>query len=283
MAKQMFEESVDIQPRKILSSKLKVQGQTFPFRRYGQSIDGRNTILFVKVVKKGVLPFRGPRPRNVRNKQKARFIKEDQMGPTSVGVFLYGTSGTASNQRSLPRLFVKLFAPASDSSTPSLRGVSTRGWDDIERRTGGRSLWLPGLRSINRSDTRQPEGHLGGLGQDGFFELSSVWEDGLASVGALNLEPLSFDRHEAIGILNSLKHSKPVLWLAGFCPPWTNGSPLPAPLFQLLWGSIGSHALCYILVEEIFPLFMQTSIIARKYSFQLLSEKGTKPCIYYIA
>ena len=218
MAKQMFEESVDIQARKISSSKLKIQGQMSPFRRYGQSIDGRNTILFVKVVKKGGLPFRGPGPRNVRNEQKARFIKEDQMGPTSVGVFLYGANGTDSHERSLPRLFVKLVAPASDSSTPSLRGVSTRGWDDIERRTVCGSLWRPGLRSINRSDTRQPEGRLGGPGQDGFFELWSAWEDGLASVGALTLEPPSLGRSEAIGILNSLKHSKPVLWLAGFSP-----------------------------------------------------------------
>jgi len=228
MAKQMFEEGVDIQPRKIPSSKLKIQGQPFPFRRYGQSIDGRNTILFVKVVKKGGLPFRGPGPRNVRNEQKARFIKEDQMGPTSVGVFLYGANGTDSNERSLPRLFVKLVAPASDSSTPSLRGVSTRGWDDIERRTVCGSLWRPGLRSINRSDTRQPEGRLGGPGQDGFFELWSAWEDGLASVGALTLEPPSLGRSEAIGILNSLKHSKPVLWLAGSCPLWTNGWPAAA-------------------------------------------------------
>jgi hypothetical protein len=228
MAKQMFEESVDIQSRKIPSAKLKVQGQTFPFWGYGQSIDGRNTILFVKVVQKGGLPFRGPGPRNVRNEQKARFIKEDQMGPTSVGVFLYGANGTASNERSLPRLFVKLVAPASDSSTPSLRGVSTRGWDDSERRIVGGSLWPPALRSISRSDTRQPEDRLRGPGQDAFFELWSAWEDGLASVGALALQPLFLGRSEAIGIPNSPKHSKPVLWLAGSCLLSTNGWPAGA-------------------------------------------------------
>ena len=221
---------MDIQSCKIPSSKLKVQGQTFPFWRYGQSIDGRNTILFVKMVEKRSLPFRGPGPRNVRNKQKARFVKEDQMGPTSVGVFLYEANGTVSNERSRPRLFVKHVAPASDSSTPSLRGVSTRGWDDSERRTVGESLWPPGLESINRSETPPPEGRLKGPGQDASFELRSAWEDGLASVGALTLQPLFLGRSEAIGIPNSLKHLKPVLcWqvLARFGQ--TNG--LPAPLF----------------------------------------------------
>ena len=214
----MFEKSVDIQAREIPGPKLKVEGQTPSFRRYGQRIDGRNTILFVKMVKKGRLSLRGPSASNVRNEQEARFIQEDQMGPTSVGVFLYGAIDTASNERSLLRFSVKLAALASGSSIPSLRAVSTHGWDDIERRTVGRSLWLPALRSINRSDTPQPEGHLRALGQDGFFDLWSASGDGLASVGALILEPLSLGRPEATETLNSQKHSKPVLWLAGFSP-----------------------------------------------------------------
>jgi len=135
MAKQMFEKRLDIQALKIPSPKLKIEGQTFPFRRYGQSINGRNAILFVKVVKKGRLSFRGPSQSNIRNEQKARFIEEDQMGPTSVGVFLYGANGIASNERPLPRFSVKLAALASDNSIPSPRGVSTHGWGDIERRT----------------------------------------------------------------------------------------------------------------------------------------------------
>ena len=228
MMKQVFEERVDIQSCKIPGSKLKIQGQTFPFWRYGQSIDGRNTILFVKVVEKGSLPFRRPSPSNVRNEQKTRFIKEDQMGPKSVGVFLYAANGISSNERSLPRLFVKHAALASDSSTPSLQGVSTRGWDDSERRTVGGSPWPPGLKSINRSDTPQPEGRLKGVGQDGLFELWSASEDGQAWVEALTLQPPSLDRPEAIGIPNSLKHLKPVLWLAGSCPPWTNEWPAGA-------------------------------------------------------
>jgi|OpeIllAssembly_1097287.scaffolds.fasta_scaffold430976_2 hypothetical protein len=244
MAKQMFEESVDIQSRKIPSSKLKVQGQTFPFRRYGQSIDGRNTILFVKVVEKGSLPFRGPSPSNVRNEQKARFIKKDQMGPTSVGVFLYEANGTVSNERSLPRLFVKHVAPASDSSTPSLRGVSIRDWDDSERRTVGGSPLPRGLKSIYRSDTPQPEGRSGGPGQDAFFELRSAWEGGLGSVGALTLQPPFLDRSEAIEIPNSLKHSKPVLWLAGSCPLWTNEWPACAA-FPV---ALGFHGVSYPLL-----------------------------------
>jgi hypothetical protein len=228
MAKQMLEKSVDIQAREIPSPKLKVEGQTPPFRRYGQRIDGRNTILFVKVVKKRRLSLRRPSPSNVRNEQEARFIQEDQMGPTSVGVFLYGANDTASNERSLLRFSVKLAVLASDSSTPSLRGASTRGWDDIERRTVGRSLWLPGLRSISRSDIRPPEGHLKAPGQAVFFDLGSAWEDVRASAGASVLEPLSLGRPEATGTRNSQKHSKRVLWPADSCPLWTNGRPAGA-------------------------------------------------------
>src|SRR5208337_4966740 len=155
MAKQMLEKCVDIPTREIPSSKLEVESQTPPFRRYGQRIDGRNTILFVKVVREGRLSLRGPGASNVRNEQEARFIEEGQMGSTSSGVFFYGANDPASHARSLLRFSVKLAALASDSSTPGARGASTRGSDDIEHRTVGRSLSLPGLRSINRSDTRQ--------------------------------------------------------------------------------------------------------------------------------
>jgi hypothetical protein len=247
MSEQMFEKGVDIQAREISGSKLKIESQTFPFRRYGQSIDGGNTILFVKMVKKGRLPFRRPSPSNVRNEQKARLIKEDQMGPTSVGVFLYGANGTASNERSVPRFFVRLAALASDSSSPGLLGVSTHGWGDIERRTVGRSLWLPGLRSINQSDTRQIEDPLKVPGQAGLFDLGSAWGAGLGLVGALVLEPLSLGRPEATGTLNSLKHSKRVRWPADSCPPSTNGWP-PGAAFPAVLELHGVS--CPILYED---------------------------------
>jgi hypothetical protein len=228
MAKQMLEKCTDIQAREIPSPKLKVESQTLPFRRYGQRIDSRNTTLFVKVVKEGRLSLRGPGASNVRNEQEARFIEEDQMGPTSVGVFLYGANDTASNARSLLRFAVKLAALASDSSIPDSRGASTRGSDDIERRTVGRSLSLPGLRSISRFDTRQPEGHLKAPEQVAFFDLGSAWGDVQVSAGASVLEPLSLGRPEATGTRNLQKHSKRVLWLAGSCPSWTNEQPADA-------------------------------------------------------
>jgi hypothetical protein len=114
-------------------------------------------------------------------------------------------------------------------------------------------------------------------GQDGFFGLCSAWQDDLALAGVLILESHSLGRPEATGTPNSQKHSKPVLWLAGFCPIGQTDCLLP-PLFQLLWSSIGSHALYYIRVEEIFPLLMQSSVIAefsdprRESHIQIVSE-----------
>jgi hypothetical protein len=97
VVKQVFEKIVDIQAGKIPGPEMKVEGQMPSFGRHGQRIDGRNTILLVKMVKKGRLSLGGPSASNVRNEQEARFIEEDQMGPTPVGVFLYGANDTASN------------------------------------------------------------------------------------------------------------------------------------------------------------------------------------------
>jgi len=237
MAEQMLEKGMNIQARKIPSPKLKVENQTFPLRRYGQRIDGRNTILLVQVVKKGRVSLWGPGASDVWNEQEARFIKEDQMGPTSVGVFLYGATDTVSNARSLLRFSVKLAALASDSSTPSPRGASTRGSDDIERRSVGRSLSLPGLRSINQSDTRPPEDPLKAPAQAAFFDLGSAWGDVRGSAGVSVLESLSLGRPEATGTRNLQKHSKRMLWRAGSCPSWTNGQPAAAAFPAAL----GSH------------------------------------------
>ena len=228
MTKQSFEESADIQAGDIPSPQLKVEGPTPPFRRYGQSTDGRDTILFVKMVIKGRLPFGRPSPRDVRNEQEARFIEEDQMGPKSVGVFLYGANGTVSNEQSLPRFFVTLVVPVSGSSTPTRQGASRRDWDGMERQTLGQSSGLPGLGSTNRFDTQKPEGHSRALGQDDVFGFRSALEDGRASDEALFLEHLFPGRPEATGTLNSQKPSKLVRWLAGSSPLWTNGWPADA-------------------------------------------------------
>lgn len=47
MVEEVSEKGVDVQTSEIASTKGKVEGHTPPFRRHGQSTDGRNPVLLV--------------------------------------------------------------------------------------------------------------------------------------------------------------------------------------------------------------------------------------------
>lgn len=130
MPEQVSEEGSDIQPGEIPGARLDIKGQSPSFRGHGQRTDGRNSVPLAEMVKEGRLSFRGPGAGDVGNEQKAAFIEKDQMGPKSFGVFLYGASGTASNQRSPLRSFAKPGVRVSGNSTPSPRVTARHGWGD---------------------------------------------------------------------------------------------------------------------------------------------------------
>ena len=86
---------------------------------------------------RGLSPRR-PSPADVRDEQKSTLIEEDQVGPTSVGVFLYGANDSASSVRSPSRPALEPVSPASDNSSPDPPEPSTHDADGNGSQTSGR-------------------------------------------------------------------------------------------------------------------------------------------------
>jgi hypothetical protein len=225
---QAFKESPDIQTVEIAGAKSKIKGQTPFFRRHRESTDRRNSVLLIKMVKKGSLAFGRPGTGDVGNKQKSGFIKENQMGPKSFGFFLYEASGNASNGQFLLRPFAMLGARVSDNSIPCLPGASRRGKDDIEPRTLGRSLWLPALGSIGLSDNRRPGVPSEAPLPIGSSETSTAWVDVPEWVGGeVHVNP-SLGMSGTSETPSLPMHLRPVLLPTDFCPLLTAGWPAGA-------------------------------------------------------
>jgi hypothetical protein len=79
------------------------------------------------------VPFRRPGARHVGDEQEARFIEEDQMGPTSLSVFLYAASDAASRRQSPRRPAAGPAVRVSDNSSPNWTAVSRHGRDGRSR------------------------------------------------------------------------------------------------------------------------------------------------------
>jgi hypothetical protein len=221
MLEEIFEEGSDIQTSEISGANLNIKGQTFPFWGYRQRTDRRDSILFVEMVKVWGLPPRSPSPSDRGNKQKARFIEEDQMGPKFFDVFLYGATDNASNEQSLLPFFVRPCARVSGNSIPGLSGVSRCGMDDRQLRTFSRLPGPLGLESIDPLGNRQPRVPLGAPLPIGSFVPGTAWADAQESAEALSLAAPSPGMLEASERPNSLMS----LWPG---QRWTDSGPLLA-------------------------------------------------------
>jgi len=177
MLEQLFKEGADIQTRKITRPKSEIESQMLPLRGHRQSTDGRNPVLFVNVIEDRGLSFWSPGAAYVGNKQEAGLIEEDQMGPKSFGVFLYGATDTVSNGRPLSRSFVKPDAPVFGNSIPSPEAGARHDWDDTESqsvsgRSGRSASTSKGLSGIPR-----PGDLLEATPLTSPSRLAEVWED----------------------------------------------------------------------------------------------------------
>jgi len=110
----------------------------------------------VVVMQNRGLPGWPPRPPTGGNEQKAALIKENQMGPKSLRLFLYAATGSASNAQ-WP--WGRVGSPGVRApGRTSRRGatVARRGWDDRQPRTlcGSRSGFVSA--SIDRWGSRMP-------------------------------------------------------------------------------------------------------------------------------
>lgn len=140
-------------------------------------------ILFVEVAHDGCVPFRGPRAGYVGDKQEARFIKEDQMGPTSPSIFLYAANGRASSGRSPRHPVAALGGRVSGNSTLNGSAVSRHGRDGKPHPTGAGSAGRRAVRSRDRSDSRRPEDPSGAPWPDASSVLERAWACDRAWIG----------------------------------------------------------------------------------------------------
>ncbi len=90
MPEQVLQERSDIQAGEIVTAQPKVERHPSPLGRHGQGTDRRHPILLIAVAHDRRAAFRGPGVRHVGDEQEARFIKEDEVGTTSRGVFYMG-------------------------------------------------------------------------------------------------------------------------------------------------------------------------------------------------
>lgn len=125
-----FKKGAYIQARKIVAATADIKGDVPVGWRYRKCADGGNPVLFIEMAEERRLSLRCPCAGNMRNKQKAAFVKEYEMGAKPFDLFLYAAIDTASNGRFPLRSFAAHDALASGSSSPFLQGSSRHDWDD---------------------------------------------------------------------------------------------------------------------------------------------------------
>lgn len=113
--KQVLKKMFNVHAAEVMVTKLNVEGQTFSFGGNAKGTDCRYLASFEGMTQKRGLPFRCPRPLEVRNEQESAFVEEYQMGREPFSVFLYAATDIVSNARSAVRFSVMRGVLASDS------------------------------------------------------------------------------------------------------------------------------------------------------------------------
>lgn len=223
---EMLKETLDIRTSEVVRAKLEVEGDSFSFWRYRKGVNGRNAVLFVKVIKQWSLSSGGPSSFDIWDKQKPRFIKENQVGTKFLGLFLYGAICNASIAQSLFRSFEELAVPVSDSSSPFLKVFAKHDWGDTELETVPRLNAQFAEESTGRWSNHTPEV----LPKVTSPTSSSVREKVLGDDqewdwGEDHSSP-SFCKSDTNGKLNSWTLQANELLPTDFCPLLTTGWPV---------------------------------------------------------
>ncbi len=260
MPEQVLQERSDIQAGEIATTQPKVERHPSPLGRHGQGTDRRHPILLRAVAHDRRAAFRGPGARHVGDEQEARFIKEDEVGTTSRGVFLYGASALFSTGRWPRRPVAGLGVRVSDNSIPNWSGASRHDRDGSAPRTACGSSGRHAVGSRDRFDSQRP-GALSGAEPP---DASSVRERDPADDRAWGATAAPAARVcgtlRPNGTRNSRRPPQPVRSPTEWYPP-EQPDRLSASPFQLLGASWRPHASEYRTRASAFPLFMQISII----------------------
>ena len=106
------------------------------------------------------------------------------MGPTSLSVFLYAASETASRKRWPHRPVAGLGAPVSGNSIPCRAATARHGWGGSECETASGSTARSASRSIGQSDGQRPRGQPPAAWPTGVSASCVTWVAGPGSLWA---------------------------------------------------------------------------------------------------
>lgn len=184
---------------RVLRQHSEVQTQAAALGADRDRTDGRYSIPPVPRILNGRLAARSQGSPNGRRKQEARFIHEDKVSPSTLGVFLYGGTRAPSTVRFPSRRVPERAVPASDwSSRGAPLRSSARARHEIACRTCVGLTWSPERLSIGRWSTherrrlcigafpisRAEPASVPAFGQDGVWRLGRLGQKRLAlSIG----------------------------------------------------------------------------------------------------
>lgn len=149
--KEVSQESDDLHTCDIDRVESEEQAETLAGWGHGHAGDDGNPIPAIAVLENRGLPNRCPGPADMRDEEQSAFVEEYEMGPKSLGFFLYAANRVSSNVQWRSRPAVAPAAPASGKSNP-IHGVpATHVLDGNASRSVSRSAWLRAAGSTGRS------------------------------------------------------------------------------------------------------------------------------------
>lgn len=237
MSKEVSKETKHLQAREVFGVEPDIQSHSPSFGRYPKGIDGGDTILPVEMAKQGCVAFRCPCAFEIRDKQEAAFIEENQMGPKFLGFFLSGAICSSSSVRWSPGPSVRPDALVSGSSNPDSSEVSRHGRDDTGHRNVSRSTWRCAQESTGLCCNRLPGGLSKATSPVSFsgtlraLEDDPVWGQALvlsdpSSCSSATTETRSSRKNSGLGLLPTDScHFLAAGWHVGAASPAAVGFP----------------------------------------------------------
>src|SRR3989338_3132197 len=165
MPKQIAQESHDLHTRDVGAVEAEIKAKSYPAGRDGDSGDGGDPITPVAVSEDRGLSDRRPGLAHVRNEEKAAFVEEGEMGPKSLGFFLYAATCISSTRRWLPRLSGWPGVPVSATSILNSPSPARRGPGDSGFQNAARSVSQCAAGSTNPLCIQLPEPPVSGVAE----------------------------------------------------------------------------------------------------------------------
>lgn len=125
VTQQLAQESNDLQACDVVGMKSRIKPKPTTTGRDGQDANDRYFVAPIAVSQNRRLTHWSPCPTDVWNQQEPALVEKSQMGPKSLGLFLYGAKPASSTAEFSPRPVVTPVFQASDNSIPILHAIAS--------------------------------------------------------------------------------------------------------------------------------------------------------------